>query len=303
MAHRSSMYRTCSGSSLYSILTRKECRLLQRCISRPLWWSFVVDCGYLIEGRRYAAISRRSSYRTDRRQRRWSKGPIKKDKTSFLVSARRSHADLLMNDLFVNSSPDDEIKAYVYFYDANLKSESYLLSERSIISQQLYWAGQTVYTQTGRKRECRKIMVITVTAAPIHCGALYWYHTLEIPVFNPKLFANATANYSQYYFSTDYKYSYKPVNTTDTGTLSGKYYSRIQNAVGKVDFEFRPEPRHTIKFGGGAITHSSIPAYHYSKIKERDNPLSILLMIMLRPSVRKSTCTRKMSGKHCARSG
>lgn len=50
-------------------------------------------------------------------------GPLKKDKTSFLVSARRSHTDMLMNDLIVNNNTESgpESNAYVYFYDANVK--------------------------------------------------------------------------------------------------------------------------------------------------------------------------------------
>lgn len=186
-------------------------------------------------------------------------GPLKKGKTSFLVSGRRSHTDMMMNDLFVNSTQGGPgSKAYVYFYDANVKV-NHIFSPNDRVYFSAY-VGQD-------KLNVRWLEGAADNSAAAYFGesrsnflwgnytsTLRWNH-----VFGPKMFANATLNYSQYYFSTDYKYDYKPVNTLDTGVLSGKYYSRIQNAVGKIDFEYRPQPRHTIKFGMGAITHLFAP--------------------------------------------
>lgn len=197
-------------------------------------------------------------------------GPIKKNKTSFVVSGRRSHADLFMNDLFFrpdNNGPD--FKAYVYFFDANVKV-NHIFSPKDRIYFSAY-VGQdklSVRWQEGLDSLSAPNAWYSESRSNFLWGnytnTLRWNH-----IFNPKLFANITANYSQYYFTTDYKYKYKPENTTDTGTLSGKYYSRIQNVVAKADFEYRPEPRHTIKVGGGAITHLFNPGVSIFEDKGR----------------------------------
>ncbi|MVT09783.1 TonB-dependent receptor [Chitinophaga tropicalis] len=184
-------------------------------------------------------------------------GPIKKDKTSFVVSGRRSYTDLLEDNLFNSTSENgDENRAYVYFYDANLKV-NHIFSERDRIHFSVY-TGQDKLVLNRASGVSQQDTVYETTKTRFswgnYTGTLRWNH-----VFNPKLFANTTGNYSQYYFYTDYSYNYKPVSREDTIKLFGKYYSRMQDAVIRMDLEYRPGPNHTFKFGGGAITHIFTP--------------------------------------------
>lgn len=181
-------------------------------------------------------------------------GPIKKDRTSFVVSARRSHADM-MSDLTVSTGDEGPDDTDVYFYDANMKV-NHIFSQKDRLYLSAY-VGQdrlNMDWQEGEEEPDGSGSYYGDSRSSFLWGnytaTLRWNH-----VFNPKLFANVTTNYSQYYFSTEYKYDYKPINTTDTSRLYGKYYSSIQDIVGKVDFEYRPKPSHTIRFGGGVITH------------------------------------------------
>lgn len=187
-------------------------------------------------------------------------GPIKKDKTSFVVSGRRSYTDLLMSDLFVTTTDNgDDSRGYVYFYDANIKINhifspkdrlylsAYTGQDKLVISREGPEEGtsstDTVYEHTKSR-----------FAWGNYAATLRWNH-----VFGPKLFANVTGNYSQYYFSTDYTYDYKSAGAGDTSKLYARYYSRMQNAVARLDLEYRPDPRHAIKFGGAAVTHIFTP--------------------------------------------
>ncbi len=183
-------------------------------------------------------------------------GPIKKNKTSFVASARRSHTDMLLNELMSNEEEEGpDTKGYVYFYDANLKV-NHIFSEKDRLYLSAY-VGQdrlSMTWQEGLRDTVGSENYFGYSRSKFlwgnYTGTLRWNH-----VFGPKLFANLTTNYSQYYFSTEYDYNYKPSNTTDTSKLYGKYYSSIQDVVAKVDFEYRPQPKHNIKFGGGVITH------------------------------------------------
>jgi len=184
-------------------------------------------------------------------------GPIKKGKTSFVVSGRRSHLDALLNDLKLNGEAEEpDNKAYVYFYDANLKV-NHIFSEKDRLYLSGY-VGQDMLKVTyreGRKGDTAGTSTYYADSRSRfvwgnYTGTLRWNH-----VFSPKLFANITSTYSQYHFSTEYNYDYNPLNTADTSIAYGKYYSSITDIVGRADFEYRPKPNHTIKFGAGAITH------------------------------------------------
>jgi hypothetical protein len=199
-------------------------------------------------------------------------GPLKKGKTSFVISARRSFTDLLMDNLLIdNNNGGVQSKAYVYFYDANVKV-NHIFSPKD----RLYLSAYTGKDMLTLRREDKPVDASSRYYGKSrsnlswgnHAATLRWNH-----IFNPKLFANVTTNYSQYFFSTDYTYDYKPVSITDTSRLYGKYYSRMQNIIGKIDLEYRPDPEHTIKFGGGTITHLFNPGVSVFEDKGQGQPV------------------------------
>lgn len=180
-------------------------------------------------------------------------GPIKKDKTSFVVSARRSYTDLLLNNFYVKDDDDDDDQrkndVNIYFYDANVK-----LNHIFSAKDRIYFSGYKGEDKFSLKRNDNADNTITYFDWGNTTGTLRWNH-----IFNPRLFANATVNYSQYTFSTSYTYDYAADNSSDAIHLYGKYYSRIRDAVVKLDFEYRPNPAHTVKFGLGRIAHTFNP--------------------------------------------
>lgn len=184
-----------------------------------------------------------------------AEGPIVKNKTSFLASARRSYVDVLINKADFNDDNQRLTNVSLYFYDANVKL-NHIFSPRNRIYFSAY-TGEDHFSITrtlnfteGSADSNSKEKTTTGFEWGNVMSTLRWNH-----VFNPKLFANATLNYSRYSFSTNYNYDYIADSTVNSVQLYGEYYSKIRNAVLKADFEYRPNPRHTIKFGAGFITH------------------------------------------------
>lgn len=179
-------------------------------------------------------------------------GPIWKDKTSFIVSGRRSYTDLILND-FLNKNVFDvgkEGSAFAFFYDASVRI-NHIFSPKDRIYLSAYGGQDVLNTDKqhdfpGQYKENTNFRLGWGNLT----GTLRWNH-----VFNQQLFSNVTFNYSQYFFLTDYRYNYESYKITEKADLFGRYQSRIQNAVGKIDFDYRPNPRHAIKFGVGATTH------------------------------------------------
>jgi hypothetical protein len=155
-------------------------------------------------------------------------GPIQKDKSSFLLSARRTYADVFLK-LLGDSS---QRKAKLYFYDLNAKV-NVILGNKDRLYLSGYF-GRDVLAQA----ELAGINWGNAT------GTLRWNH-----VFNKKLFSNTSLIFSNY----DYKID---INTeaTDYGILS-----RIRDWNVKEELQWYADARNTATFGVNAIYHTIKP--------------------------------------------
>lgn len=162
-------------------------------------------------------------------------GPIKKDKSSFILSARRTYIDVLTKP-FVPKTSDFYGSGY-YFYDLNAKV-NYRFSDKDRVYLSGYF-GRDVFTFNNAKRSFSADVPWGNSTA-----TLRWNH-----VFNRKLFANTTLVYN------DYKFAFGASQNDFAIRLS----SGIKDWNAKVDFDFYPAPRHKMKFGGLFTYHTFVP--------------------------------------------
>ena len=154
-------------------------------------------------------------------------GPIQKEKSSFIVSGRRTYADL-----FLKSSKDYKDNK-LYFYDLNLKA-NYQINENNRIYISGYFGrdvlglGDTFNTDWGN------------TTATLRWNS----------IINSKLFSNTSLIYSNY----DYKISLK--NNESEFNLN----SKIQDWNLKQDFTWFAGNRHSVRFGLQSIYHTLTPS-------------------------------------------
>ncbi len=154
-------------------------------------------------------------------------GPIQKDVSSFLVSARRTYADVFL--MFGDSSLK---KTKLYFYDLNTKM-NFNLGEKDKIFVSGYF-GRDVLSQD-------KIAGINWGNAT---GTLRWNH-----IFNKKLFSNTSFIYSNY----DYKINVH-TESIDYGILS-----RIRDWNLKEELQLYANANNTVIFGVNSIYHTIKP--------------------------------------------
>lgn len=162
-------------------------------------------------------------------------GPIKKDKASFIVSARRTYIDALAKP-FVPSSSSFHGSGY-YFYDLNAKV-NYRFSEKDRLFLSGYF-GRDVFDFVNGKRSFNSNIPWGNSTA-----TLRWNH-----VFSRRLFANTTLVYN------DYKFRFTAAQNDFSLSLS----SGIRDGNAKIDFDYYPLPQHKIKFGGLYTYHKFIP--------------------------------------------
>jgi hypothetical protein len=154
-------------------------------------------------------------------------GPIQKEKSSFIVSGRRTYADL-----FLKTNKDYKDNK-LYFYDLNLKA-NYQINENNRIYLSGYFGrdvlglGDTFNTDWGN------------TTATLRWNS----------IISSKLFSNTSFIYSNY----DYKISLK--NDDTVFDLN----SKIQDWNLKQDFTWFAGNKHSVRFGLQSIYHTLTPS-------------------------------------------
>ncbi len=155
-------------------------------------------------------------------------GPIQKDKSSFLVSARRTYADV-----FLKLSPDSSINNNsLYFYDLNAKL-NYILGSKDRLYLSGYFGndnlgvGQTFGLKWGNGT-----------------GTLRWNH-----IFSNKLFSNTSIIFSNY----NYKIRIR------NGGNDFSIFSQLQDWNLKEEFQWFLNNKNNLRFGVNAIHHTINP--------------------------------------------
>ncbi len=195
-------------------------------------------------------------------------GPIYKDKTSFIVSARRTYIDLLAQPLIKSIGRKNgagELTAGYYFYDTNAKI-NHKFSENSRLFLSAYLGNDKFYFKNSHEYLYNNTKYTEKENAGLGWGnittSLRWNYIL-----NSKLFSNTTLTYSRYRFLTEF--GNETISESTSGTNSDKfnfrYFSGIYDVGGKVDFDFLPNPNHSIRFGTAYTYHTFTPGINTFK--------------------------------------
>lgn len=181
-------------------------------------------------------------------------GPLKKDKSSFMVSGRRSYADVFTK----LSSNEDLRNSTAYFYDLNAKI-NYVINDNNRVFLSGYF---------GRD-------ALGIDVAGMDWGnktaTLRWNH-----LFNTRLFSNFTAVYSHY----DYALG------ADTETANFSWKSNILNTNIKADFSYFINPNNTLEFGINALHYKFKPGnVKVNRVENDDVALDLDPETALEPAI------------------
>ena len=190
-------------------------------------------------------------------------GPILKDKTSFIVSARRTYIDILAQP-FIRKTNNGNPAGY-FFYDINAKI-NHKISDRDRLYLSLYSGKDRFYLSEDYNSNDQKttsdenFSYRNEADFGLEWGnltsALRWNH-----LFSNKLFSNTTLTFTKYQFQTDLTSStfQRFQNMVSQDSLQFVYYSGIEDVGAKIDFDYIPNPNHYIRFGVNYIYHSFYP--------------------------------------------
>lgn len=154
-------------------------------------------------------------------------GPIQKDKSSFIVSGRRTYADL-----FLKASEDFKDNK-LYFYDLNAKA-NYRINDKNRIFASGYFGrdvlgfGDTFGIDWGN------------TTATLRWNS----------IVNPKLFSNTSFIYSKYNYNINLQ----------SGGSDFNVNSQIKDWNLKEEFQYYPNAKNSLRFGFNSIYHTITPS-------------------------------------------
>ena len=186
-------------------------------------------------------------------------GPIKKDKTAFSFSARRTYLDLLVRPFI-----DDGDGGY-FFHDFNAKVHHKINKKHHLYLSGYFGLDKAFVIDKSDYDDQQGNNYVSRTEAGMKwgnsIGAIRWNYRI-----GPKLFLNTTATYSNYKFElgieddTDITYAN---GTKESEFYNVGYRSGIKDWGLKSDFTFIPNPNHNIKFGAGDTYHTFTPGVNY----------------------------------------
>jgi outer membrane receptor protein involved in Fe transport len=163
-------------------------------------------------------------------------GPIKKNKASFILSARRTYIDALTKPFI---KPDNQFYGSgYYFYDLNAKM-NYIISEKDRLYLSGYF-GRDKFDFKNAKRNFSTTIPWGNSTATIR-----WNH-----IYNKKLFSNVTLVYNDYQFSL----------AGSQENFNIKFSSGVRDFNAKTDFDWFVTPEHKLKFGAQYTFHTFFPS-------------------------------------------
>ena len=180
-------------------------------------------------------------------------GPLIEDRTSLVLSARRTYIDLFTRPLSRLASDGDVSFGY-NFYDLNAKI-NHKLDDRNHLYLSFFGGDDRASVNYDYEDEDGRSYLFWGT----YMASARWNHT-----FTPKLFLNTTAYWSRYRFTIGSEFR-------DSETeASINYNSGIRDIGLTADFDYFASNQHRLRFGGQALAHRFKPGVNVLRVKERN---------------------------------
>lgn len=166
-------------------------------------------------------------------------GPIVKNKSSFLISGRRTYYDILAQPFI----PSD-LKLGLYFYDLTAKANWEINSKNRVYLSGYF--GKDKFS--GREKDRNEIFE----------AGLFWDNTTATLRWNSVLSHNTFSNLSLIF--SNYRFKIFEMEKYDGDSYELSYRSGIRDLGFKYDFSWQPLSALTVRYGVNSVWHSFNPS-------------------------------------------
>lgn len=199
-------------------------------------------------------------------------GPLFNDKTTFIISGRRSYFDLYSGTLKNLGQLDKDFPGY-YFYDLNARI-AHTFSQYDKIYLNIY-RGRDHIRNNSESSITKSISEIftenfnETSGWGNLIGSLRWNHT-----FGSGIFANTTIAMSSYDYFTLNKYNGVLKDSLLDKTINkiyrASYKSTISDLIIKTDFDYTLSNYQKLLFGAGGTMHTFKPGVSYYSMNDEE---------------------------------
>ena len=172
-------------------------------------------------------------------------GPIQKNKSSFIVSARRSHINLFLEPFTSKSNT-------YQFYDVNAKTNFEFGKKDQLFLSFFKGQDEAAYLHPNSLNYTTDFGNTT--------GTLRWNH-----LFGSKIFSNTSIIYNDYHLGL----------ATSQNNYYSLLYTGVRDITAKTEFTIVPNTKHKIKTGIIYTQHELSPESFSARIPRRGNRLTI----------------------------
>jgi len=188
-------------------------------------------------------------------------GPIKKGKSSYLVSARRTLLDLVAtNAARINQiGSDDSWIPGLSFYDVNAKL-NFTLDPKNHLYFSLYNGGDRLFVNYKATATTDDLVKKDHTKMNLKWGNTVFASRWNRQI-NSRLFMNSSLSSGLYNYGIYSKLSQSLTENGETSSNSSNidYLSRVNTNILKSEFDWYPNNRHKLKFGSETSFNYFIP--------------------------------------------
>jgi hypothetical protein len=192
-------------------------------------------------------------------------GPVWKDRTSFIVSARRTYIDLLAAPFIAKANQQEgglDIRGGYYFYDMTAKI-NHRFSPKDRVYLSAYMGSDRFYVNMNEEYEFYDLhdSYSGTTSSTANKSGLTWGNMTAAfrwnHIFTNKLFGNTTLTYSRYRMDIYMKRweTERVDRIAETKYYGVDYQSGITDWSGRLAFDYLPSPDHYIRFGSNLTYH------------------------------------------------
>ena len=186
-------------------------------------------------------------------------GPLVNDKTTYMMSGRRSYLDVFSEALKKPGIVNISFPNY-YFYDLNARLvHTFSKSNRIFLS--IYKGKDNIQTTNNTTETQGSTETFTENRKETSgwgniISSLRWNHT-----FGNSLFSNTTLAYSSYDYFTQNQYISTKINSSKAVSCNylARYASNIVDLTAKVDFDYFHTNNDQLRFGLGITYHQFNP--------------------------------------------
>ena len=194
-----------------------------------------------------------------------------KGQTTFNISARRTLYDLFMAPIAAivsaNQSDGEQVAtAGYYFYDLNAKL-THTFSENDKLSGSFYMGDDVVYARFRQNESSNANTETGYMRMRYNWGNLFAAANYEHR-FNGRLYNTSQVSYTRYKYKLGLTQEVDSKAAREHMELGMDYNSYIMDLMAQTNFEWRPNNRHEVHFGGSYTFHTFRPQVGRFEAKE-----------------------------------